>query len=803
MSSEEELGKENKYIVGVKPSSSPSRRAIVLILVVAVALVTVVVLLATLIPIYVTGNRDEGGSKQLSEQQSDENYLTKSNTGSSTATSLSPTPASTTSSQATISSPLANLVPNTEAKWSRWSSWSDCSKTCGTGTRQRNRTCVAIRHNSGFTPVSCAGKPMQSKTCAEWNCPDCNRKCIKGTLNDECNACTCDDHVLTGRILSKTNVSLSEASIALVESPYRVLAQTDISGFFTAFNVCADAHQELLITKTGFVPMKKNTTVMTPTTAKIAVMLEIAVPPSVTVHPESKMRMPGQSVTFCCDGKGNPPPEIEWFKDNNIIDKDLYNYNNTLEITASNGLNGTYRCRVVNDFGSEFSNTAVLKIVEQSVDTCSPKPKSNKVTLPEGCVTSATNSSIIDLGKCKPVTCLKEDFSFNSSCRDPSFCCGARNFTHVLVKCRDVSSYNLTKVTHCSCGICIQNVTVIEGIIVGGPEKKIIKYGDVIYGGKVVAKTDEEGTFFFAISEKNVKRVVVTFKDSFNEEYEERKKVIVIREGGKIFHKIMLKQIPSPVVFNASQPLNISLRSDPNIDGFANLELPAESFLTENGSVFHGNASATISVTDPRSLSDVLTAPGDFTTIDEDGEQGLLETYGTVKLKFEDDTGQQLFVCKPMKLSLVSGCVKNGTGIPLKLYWLDSETGRWREYGDFLLESGSSEVYFAVTVTPPLVNEILNIDVPVNTICARVTTDSPMEGPLRAIRQEGSCYRGYIEQTISSEGEAFILLWQDGNFYLEDDNDECKIPINSQGLSPNVEADTCRDGGNALDYKCR
>lgn len=37
-----------------------------------------------------------------------------------------------------------------------------------------------------------------------------------------------------------------------------------------------------------------------------------AVPPFVTVHPQSKIRMPGQSVTFCCDGQGNPPPEIEW-----------------------------------------------------------------------------------------------------------------------------------------------------------------------------------------------------------------------------------------------------------------------------------------------------------------------------------------------------------------------------------------------------------------------------------------------------------------------------------------------------------
>jgi len=43
-------------------------------------------------------------------------------------------------------------------------------------------------------------------------------------------------------------------------------------------------------------------------------MLNSTVPPFVTVHPESKMRMSGQSVTFCCEGEGNPPPEIEWYE---------------------------------------------------------------------------------------------------------------------------------------------------------------------------------------------------------------------------------------------------------------------------------------------------------------------------------------------------------------------------------------------------------------------------------------------------------------------------------------------------------
>ena len=50
------------------------------------------------------------------------------------------------------------------------------------------------------------------------------------------------------------------------------------------------------------------------------------------------------------------------FKENNVIDKDLYNYNNTLEISDVTGLNGSFRCRVINQFGSEFSKVAELKV---------------------------------------------------------------------------------------------------------------------------------------------------------------------------------------------------------------------------------------------------------------------------------------------------------------------------------------------------------------------------------------------------------------------------------------------------------
>lgn len=57
-SSEERNGKRNKYVVNFVPSSSPNRRLLVFILA-AVALVTLVGLLATFIPIYMTGSGDD------------------------------------------------------------------------------------------------------------------------------------------------------------------------------------------------------------------------------------------------------------------------------------------------------------------------------------------------------------------------------------------------------------------------------------------------------------------------------------------------------------------------------------------------------------------------------------------------------------------------------------------------------------------------------------------------------------------------------------------------------------------------
>ena len=381
-------------------------------------------------------------------------------------------------------------------------------------------------------------------------------------------------------------------------------------------------------------------------------------------------------------------------------------------------------------------------------------------------------------------------------------------------------SFNLSKVTSCSCGGCAEKVTILQGIVVGGPEEEPMRYGDVIYGGEVVADTDGDGKFSFTIPVK-VKRAIVTFKDSFYGEFEERSKIFVINEGSSdSVYKITLKRKPSPISFNASEPLDVPLGSDPNTDSFADLELPEETFLTEDGSVFRGNAKASISVTDSRNLSDVLAAPGDFSTTDEDGEEEMLETFGMVKLSFQDESGKQLAMSKPMKVFLdpekLNLTIRNSTSdVPLKLYWLDKKTGRWREAGNFLLEDGSKRrrkrsprVFFVGTVTPAIARESLNFDAPTTRVAVRVTTD-PYPRPsgsagavVRVIRQEGAVFRGYIEETTTAEGLACIPIWRDKRCHIQvESNGKYMIPTRMNELPPDIQAaenEKVQDGTGAV-----
>lgn len=325
---------------------------------------------------------------------------------------------------------------------------------------------------------------------------------------------------------------------------------------------------------------------------------------------------------------------------------------------------------------------------EKSDDSCSTTPKSKNEALPVGCVLNGTNSTTVDVGECEPVACVKGNSSFNSSCTDSYQCCEPRSFETALIQCGSLMSFDLSVVKTCGCGDCIEKQTVIEGTAVG-QDDSAAKSVRLFLAGQLVAMTDTNGDFSFAVP-KNTRRAVVTFKDQIIKKFEEEDKIFVLNEGQTVKFRVKLREKPKPITFNASEPLDVPLGGES--DSFADLELPENALMTEDGSLFSGNAKASVSVTDPRNQSDISSAPGDFSTMNEDGEEEILETYGMMKLSLEDDNGKPLVMSKPMKVYLdpekLNLTVSDGN-VSIKLYWLDRKTGRWRSVGDFALEDGS------------------------------------------------------------------------------------------------------------------
>ena len=60
---------------------------------------------------------------------------------------------------------LMDLI-STDGHWEPWTEWGDCSHSCGTGLRSRDRTCA----DGGIVGHSCVGANVQSELCEGVNC---------------------------------------------------------------------------------------------------------------------------------------------------------------------------------------------------------------------------------------------------------------------------------------------------------------------------------------------------------------------------------------------------------------------------------------------------------------------------------------------------------------------------------------------------------------------------------------------------------------------------------------------------------
>ncbi|CAB4042651.1 Hypothetical predicted protein [Paramuricea clavata] len=300
------------------------------------------------------------------------------------------------------------------------------------------------------------------------------------------------------------------------------------------------------------------------------------------------------------------------------------------------------------------------------------------------------------MGKCHKKKCIARGLKNINDCKD-NFCCQPTATKKIKIDCERYS-FDMTRVTKCGCGKCLDRQTVVKGVARGGPENIPFKYGYIYHGDKYLTRTGRKGEFSFKVP-GDLSRLVVTFKDKrgYND-FQELTKVIALVPGRETYVEARMKLRPASITVNANEGFEIPLgnsrslgtqnsgqpvgnaESDKESVPAVAVSLPPQSLIAEDGTVYNGEAKAEISFVDPRNATEVEEADGDFSTVNDDGEQELLETFGVIKMDFRDLNGNRLQPNRDIDVlfDLDEYNITEKEAENIKLWYMDKKTGRWR-----------------------------------------------------------------------------------------------------------------------------
>ncbi|XP_035685536.1 cartilage intermediate layer protein 2-like [Branchiostoma floridae] len=587
-----------------------------------------------------------------------------------------------------------------DGHWATWGSWVSCDVTCGGGVQTRTRTCTNPAPTIGG--ADCVGNPSQTRPCNDWQCPDCSRVCEEGTLTAACDTCTCDGHVLTGHVTDNRRVPLSDADIFYAENPLDSVASTDGMGDFMLSGACAQG-VEIIVRRPGYFEARANSTQHNATTSSVRVNMTAIVKPIITEHPQSKKRIAGQDVTFCCAAHGSPMiSSYEWFKDGQVLDESMYDYNDTLTIE---GLtvddSGVYRCRANSDAGAKYSQEATLEVEESGMSSCPVQPDENVISLPDDCVQEDTNSTGYDIGTCGGDDCVGDLGGEDKMCVDTKrFCCVPTSTETRTVQCSGYS-LNVTVTTECGCGSCVKTFTKrIQGRAYGvnntnnASTEVPLTFGAVIKDGQVVDYTSDTGAFEFT-TQTTASKISLTFRDYFKELVTSTR-VLSFTDSDTLNFDVVLKLRPPPVTLMSSETSVIDLGTVDGVDPLAEVDIPANSFFTAEGKAYEGEVKASVSFIDPRNPDDFDFIQGELTAVDVEGEENTMQTFGMFNMDFETEDGDALELganltvhIDPSQSNIDITDVDENGNLRTKIWILDTESSIWQEAGNLRVGSAS------------------------------------------------------------------------------------------------------------------
>ena len=196
--------------------------------------------------------------------------------------------------------------------------------------------------------------------------------------------------------------------------------------------------------------------------------------------------------------------------------------------------------------------------------------------------------------------------------------------------------------------------------------------------------------------------------------------------------------------------------ADLDVDGEVLVELDSNSFVDTQGNIVEGEITAELFVIDPE--IDIRLMPGEMITLDANGLEAPIESFGAITATFTDSSGEQL--------QLADGATANiripasGTNPPteIPLFYFDAIAGMWIEEGSATLVNGFYEGVVSHFTT-------WNADRIYDTIiysgCVVDSEDNPVDGA--RIGSRGIDYSGTSSTYSDADGNFSIPLKMDSS----------------------------------------